>query len=82
MVKLWNAVQLSMHPEVSIMLRSAEYGAIKTDYEQIKPGHSFQEQLLPGRHEVRSQRCALPTLWRNNSFVPQKILDKLDAQRL
>lgn len=43
-----------MHPEVSIMLRSAEYGAIKTDYDQIKPGHSFQEQLLPGAHEARS----------------------------
>jgi hypothetical protein len=58
----YHLFQLSEHPEVGAMLRSAEYVTIKTDYDSNQPRSLFQELFLPGRHELLPQRCSLPIL--------------------
>jgi hypothetical protein len=43
----YDLYQLSGHPEVGTMLRSAEYSAIKTDYDQISRAHFPRSYFFP-----------------------------------
>jgi len=43
----YDLFQLSGHPEVGVMLRSAEYVAIKTDYDQISRAHFPKSYFFP-----------------------------------
>ena len=51
----YDLYQLSGHPEVGTMLRSAEYSAIKTDYDQISRAHFPRSYFFP---EGRSFACS------------------------
>ena len=43
----YDLFQLSAHPEIDTMLRSAEYTAIKTDYDQISRAHFSKSYFFP-----------------------------------
>lgn len=43
----YDLFQLSLHPEVDAMLRSEEYAAIKTDYDQISREHFPKSYFFP-----------------------------------
>ncbi|HEY1462473.1 MAG TPA: nucleotidyl transferase AbiEii/AbiGii toxin family protein [Terriglobales bacterium] len=43
----YDLFQISGHPEVGTMLRSAEYAAIKTDYDQISRTHFSRSYFFP-----------------------------------
>ena len=43
----YDLFQLSEHPEVGIMLRSGEYAAIKTDYDEISRAHFPKSYFFP-----------------------------------
>jgi hypothetical protein len=57
----YDLFQLSGHSEVTTMLGSAEYAAIKADYDQISRAHFATELLLPRREEFCPQPRPVPT---------------------
>ncbi len=52
----YDLIQLAAQPEVIAMLKSAEYAAIKADYDEISRTHFAEKLFPPRRDELRQKR--------------------------